>query len=329
MLKIGILSTAHMHADSYAAEVNDHPGAELVGLWDPDTARLAAKASQYSTTAFADKDALLAACDAVIVCSENIHHRALTESAAKAGKAVLCEKPLATTPDDARAMINACTEANVPLFTAFPCRFSPAFQTLKEAVHRGDLGDILAVRGTNRGKCPGGWFVDLPLSGGGAVMDHTVHVTDLLRVLLQSEVVRVFCEADNKMLPGDFDDTGIVTLEFESGAFATIDCSWSRPRQTFPTWGDVTMAVQGSKATVEMDMFAQSATLYSESSAKIGYVGYGSGIDTGLVAAFVHAVTTGEVIGIATGEDGLRAVEVVTAAYESARTHQAVSVKRT
>ncbi|MBC7805769.1 MAG: Gfo/Idh/MocA family oxidoreductase, partial [Akkermansiaceae bacterium] len=186
MLKIGILSTAHMHADSYAAEVNGHPGAKLVGLWDPDATRLAAKTAQYGTAAFNGTDELLAVSDAVIVCSENIHHRALTESAAKAGKAILCEKPLATTPDDARAMINACVAANVPLFTAFPCRFSPAFQTLKEAVHRGDLGDILAVRGTNRGKCPGGWFVDLALSGGGAVMDHTVHVTDLLRVLLHS-----------------------------------------------------------------------------------------------------------------------------------------------
>jgi predicted dehydrogenase len=145
---------------------------------------------------------------------------------------------------------------------------------------------------------------------------------------LQSEVTRVFCEADSRLLPGDFDDTGIVTLEFESGAFATIDCSWSRPRQTFPTWGDVTMAVQGSKASVEMDMFAQSATLYNEPSAKIGYVGYGSGIDDGLVDAFVRAVTTGETGNIATGVDGLRAVEVVTAAYESARTHQPVVVTR-
>ena len=328
MLKIGILSTAHSHADSYADEVNAHSGAELVGVWDADIERLNAKAVQYQTVAFADKDALLLACDAVIICSENVFHRSLTETAAKAGKAILCEKPLATTPEDARAMIDACLTRNVPLFTAFPCRFSPAFQTLRDAVHRGDLGEILAVRGTNRGKCPGGWFVDPALSGGGAVMDHTVHVTDLLRVLLQSEVVRVYCEADNKLIPGDFDDTGIVTLEFASGAFATIDCSWSRPRKTFPTWGDVTMAVQGTRATVEMDMFAQSATLYSEELGKISSLGYGSGIDTGLIAAFVHAVTTGEVGGLATGEDGLRAVEVVAAAYESMQTHQVVSVKR-
>jgi predicted dehydrogenase len=129
--------------------------------------------AQYGAQSFDEPEALLAASDAVIICSENVHHRALTLMAAQAGKPVLCEKPLATTPDDARAMVDACNSANVPLFTAFPCRFSPAFQTLKEAAHRGDLGEILAVRGTNRGKCPGGWFVDLALSGGGAVMDHT------------------------------------------------------------------------------------------------------------------------------------------------------------
>ncbi len=324
MLKIGILGTAHLHADSYAEEVNASPEAELVGVWNEDEGSSATKATQYGTRAFADRQELLSACDAVIVCSENIHHRALTEAAAKAGKPVLCEKPLATTPEDARAMIAACMAANITLFTAFPCRFSPAFIALRDAAHRGDLGEILAVRGTNRGKCPGGWFVDLALSGGGAVMDHAVHVADLLRVLLRSEVTRVYCEADNKLIPGDFDDTGIVTLEFASGAFATIDCSWSRPRKTFPTWGDVTMTAQGTKASVDMDMFAQSATLYSDLDGNIRQVGYGSGIDGSLIAAFVRAVTTGETSGLATGEDGLRAVEVVAAAYESARTHRPV-----
>ena len=328
MLRIGILSTAHGHADSYADEVNAHPGAELAGVWDDNAERLAVKSVLYGAAAFGTVDELLAVCDAVIVCAENVHHRKLTEAAAGAGRAVLCEKPLATTPDDARAMVAACESAGVALYTAFPCRFSPAFQTLRGAAHRGDLGDILAVRGTNRGKCPFGWFVNPQLSGGGAVMDHTVHVTDLLRVLLQSEVESVYCEADSKLLPGDFDDTGIVTLTFAGGAFATIDCSWSRPQKTFPTWGDVTMAVQGTKATVEMDMFAQSATLHDESAAKISNAGYGSSIDGGLIAAFVHAVTTGDSGALATGTDGLRAVEVVAAAYESARMHRAVRVVR-
>ncbi|MBC8142596.1 MAG: Gfo/Idh/MocA family oxidoreductase [Armatimonadetes bacterium] len=328
MLKIGILGTAHGHADSYAEEVNAHPGAELIGVWDDNAERREASASKYGTAAFDTVDALCTATDAVIVCSENVYHRTLTETAARHGKPMLCEKPLATTPTDAHAMITDCEAAGVSLFTAFPCRFSPAFVALRDAAHRGDLGEILAVRGTNRGKCPFGWFVDTKLSGGGAVMDHTVHVADLLRVLLRSEVSTVFCEADNRMFSGDFDDTGIVNLTFESGVFATIDCSWSRPAQTFPTWGDVTLGVQGTRASVEMDMLAQGATLYNEGAARIQTLGYGSGIDGGMVAAFIHAMQTGEPGDLATGTDGLRTVEIVAAAYESVRTHQPVVVKR-
>ncbi|HVK02621.1 MAG TPA: Gfo/Idh/MocA family oxidoreductase [Armatimonadaceae bacterium] len=326
MLKIGLLSTAHMHAASYAAQVNAHPAAQLVGLWDDSPERLAKQAQAYQTAPFADADELVAASDAVVVCSENVHHRALTEKAAAAGKPVLCEKPLAINPDDARAMVETCRAAGVPLYTAFPCRFSPAFQQLRDVVGSGALGEILAVRGTNRGRCPGGWFVDTKLSGGGAVMDHTVHVTDLLRFLLGSEAKSVFCESDNNLIHGDFDDTGFVAINFESGVFATLDASWSRPK-TFPTWGDVTLGVTGTKGTVELDMFGQESVLFSDTAGRVSYAGWGSNIDEGLVKAFVRAVTEGVADEIATGEDGLRAVEVVEAAYESVRTHRVAAVR--
>jgi predicted dehydrogenase len=326
MVKIGILSAAHLHADSYVHQVAQLPNAHLVGLWDANADYRDKKAAEYGCPSVAEIDALLEASDAVVVCSENVRHRALTEAAARAKKPILCEKPLATTPDDARAMVEACKAAGVPLMTAFPCRFSPAFQNLLAAVRNGDLGDVLAVRGTNRGRCPGGWFIKKELSGGGAVMDHTVHVTDLLRVLLASECATVFCESDNRLLHGDFDDTGFLQLSFESGVFATLDASWSRPK-TFPTWGDVTMGVVGTKGVMEMDMFAQESVLYDDKAGRVSYQGWGSNIDEGMVAAFVHLVETGDAGGLATGEDGLRAVEVVKAAYESARTHQVASVR--
>lgn len=325
MIKIAILSAAHGHADSYAAQLRQSPDATLIGIWDDNADRRAQKAAQYECAPFPEPDALLSACDAVVVCAENIHHKSLTERAANAGKHVLCEKPLATTPDDAREMVDICAAAGVQLMTAFPCRFSPAFGQLLAAVGNGDLGDILAVRGTNRGRCPGGWFIDKALSGGGAVMDHTVHVTDLLRALLASEVKTVFCEADNHLLHGDFDDTGFLQMTFDSGVFATLDASWSRP-QSFPTWGDVTMGVVGTKGVIEMDMFAQESVLYSDKTGRVSYQGWGSNTDAGMVAAFVHAVKTGEPVPV-TGVDGLRAVEVVEAAYESVRTHQPVAVR--
>jgi len=328
MVKIGMVSTAHLHADSYAAQLRGPLASEaaLTALWDDDAGRRARKAAEYGAAEYAELDALLADVDAVVVCSENVRHRPLVEKAATAGKHVLCEKPLATTPDDARAMVAACDKAGVQLMTAFPCRFSPAFEQLAESVRRGDIGDVLAVRGTNRGRCPGGWFVDRALSGGGAVMDHTVHVTDLLRALLGSEPAEVFCEAGNGILHGDFDDTGFLAITFENGVFATLDASWSRPK-TFPTWGDVTLGVTGTKGVIEMDMFAQESVLYDDAAGRVAYQGWGSSSDAGLVAAWVRALASGTPVPI-TGVDGLRAVEVVEAAYASAASGQPVTVRR-
>lgn len=327
MVKVGIASTAHLHADSYVAQLGALAGeARLVGVWDDEPARRASKAAEYGVAEYAQLDALLGDVDALVVCSENARHRPLVERAAAAGKHVLCEKPLAPSPDDARAMVDACHAAGVQLMTAFPCRFSPAFEQMAAAVKRGDLGDVLAVRGTNRGRCPGGWFIDPALSGGGAVMDHTVHVTDLLRVLLGSEPATVYCEADNRMLHGPVDDTGFLAITFENGVFATLDASWSRP-QTFPTWGDVTLGVTGTRGVTELDMFAQESVLYDDARGRVRYQGWGSNIDRGLVAAWVRALASGAPVPV-TGEDGLRAVEVVEAAYESASSARPVAVRR-
>jgi UDP-N-acetylglucosamine 3-dehydrogenase len=328
VIRLGFLSTAHLHADSYVAEIRALDGVALAGIWDHRPERAADAASRYGTDAISSLDALLSGVDGVVVCSENVHHRELVLAAAAAGKPVLCEKPLATTPDNAKAMVDACASAKVPLMTAFPCRFSASWSRFKAMVEAGEIGDLLALRGTNQGMCPGGWFVDKALSGGGAVMDHTVHVTDLLRDLLGDEIRDVYCESGDGLLHGGFDDTGFLTMNFEKGQFATLDASWSRPK-SFPTWGNVTLYAVGTLGTLEMDMFAQDAVLYSDSKMRVMHQHWGSSIDKGLMAAFVEAVRTGEVpVGAADGIDGLRAVEVVEAAYASSACGQPVAVRR-
>lgn len=328
MIRLGFLSTAHLHADSYVAEIRALDGVSVAGIWDHQAERAADAARRYGTDPVASVEALLSQVDGVVVCSENIHHKDLVLAAAAAGKPVLCEKPLATTPDDAKAMVDACAAANVPLMTAFPCRFSASWSRFKAMVEAGEIGDLLALRGTNQGMCPGGWFVDKSLSGGGAVMDHTVHVTDLLRDLLGDEIHDVYCESGDGLLHGGFDDTGFLTLSFGKGTFATLDASWSRPK-SFPTWGNVTLYAVGTRGTLEMDMFAQDAVLYSDSAMRVMHQHWGSSIDKGLMAAFVAAVRTGVVpAGAADGTDGLRAVEVVEAAYASSACAQPVAVRR-
>ncbi len=327
-LKIGILSFAHMHAQSYAQEIVAHPDAVLVGIADPDPARGAAMAAQLSTTYYPTEATLLSqGLDGVIVASENIHHRRLVELAASAGvRAILCEKPLATTTKDARAMIAACAAAGVKLATAFPCRYSPAFQRLKQQVSAGAVGEVLAIRGTNRGTMPGGWFVDKALSGGGAVIDHSVHVADLNRVLLGREATEVYAEIGSGFYHQDWEDTGFLTIGYEGGVFATLDTSWSRPK-TFPTWGDVTLQVVGTNGVLDLDMFAQNLVHYDDRAGRIGWDNWGSGTDAGLVADFLRLIAGQEVPNLATGEDGLRALAVALAAYRSAASGESAAVE--
>ncbi len=324
-VKIGMMSFAHMHAGSYAHSISAREDTELVGIADHDPDRTKAMAAQFNTRAFESYEALLSepGLQAVVVCCENVRHRELVELAAAAGKHVLCEKPLATTIADGEAMIAACKSAGVQLMTAFPCRYSPVMQRMKSVLDSGRAGQILAVRGTNRGRNPGGWFIEKEHSGGGATMDHTVHVTDLMRWMLQDEVKEVYAEISNGINHLGFDDIGFVSLTFEKGAFGTLDASWSRPK-SFPTWGDVTLEVITENGTLSMDMFAQNLVLYSDKTNSVSWHNWGGDMDNGLVGGFAKAVAEGSPVPI-TGEDGLRAAEVALAAYRSAAIAQPVS----
>ncbi len=325
-LRIAILSAAHLHADSYAAALRDLDGVTLTVLWDNDTGRGHGKAVEYGTEFQPELDVALSTCDAVIICSENIRHRELTERAASAGKHVLCEKPLATTVDDARAMIEACDAAGVLLGTAFPVRHSgPAFQ-MREAISSGVLGAVLMIRGANRGTNPGGWFVDPALSGGGAVTDHTVHVADLIRFVTGEEITSVYAEADTHFYPDlGVEDCGLLMMGLSGGGFASLDPSWSRPNKAYPSWGDVRMQLTGTGGVATFDYTAQHNSLYSNSRVRAAQLPWGDDGDQLMVADFAAAVRENRPP-LASGEDGLRAVEVVAAAYESLRTGRSVTV---
>lgn len=319
-LKIGMMSFAHMHAYSYAHCIVGRPDTELVGIADHDLNRAGNMAKAFETRAYETYESLLAhpGLEAVVIASENVKHRELVEMAARAGKHILCEKPLATTIEDAEAMIAVCKTAGVQLMTAFPCRYSPVVQRMKSVVDSGNAGKILAFRGTNRGRNPGGWFIDKSLSGGGAMMDHTVHVTDLMRWILQDEVKEVYAEISNGISHEAFDDVAFLSMSFVKGAFGTLDASWSRPK-SYPTWGDVTIDLITEKGTLTMDMFSQNLVLYSDISNSVSWQNWGGNIDDGLVGAFASAILGEKQVPI-TGEDGLRAAEVALAAYKSVET---------
>ncbi|RNB87411.1 gfo/Idh/MocA family oxidoreductase [Brevibacillus fluminis] len=323
-MKLGIISFAHMHAYSYAQAIEKIEGAELIGIADEDEARGKAAAEKLHTTYYADYQELLKqSIDAVIVTSENMKHKEHVVAAAKAGKHVLCEKPLATNVADAEEMIAACRENGVKLQTAFPVRFHPAVRRAKQMVEAGKVGRIMAIRGTNRGKNPGGWFIDRAKSGGGAVIDHTVHVVDLMRWFMGAEVKEVYAEVDNLLCDTPIDDCGILTMEFDNGVYATLDCSWSR-NKSFPTWGDVTMEIIGTDGTLSLNTFGQKLDVYNDDKG-LTWAYWGDDMDGALVSDFLASIKEGKAPSI-TGEDGMRAVEVALAAYQSSENKQPVKL---
>lgn len=323
-MKIGIISFAHMHAHSYASKIANMKDVILAGIADENEERGKEAAEKYRAHYYKNyQDLLNEDLDAVIVASENIHHHEHVIAAAKAEKHVLCEKPLATTVEYAQEMIAACRENGVILQTAFPVRFNTSIQRAKQMVEEGKLGRILAMRGTNRGTNPGGWFVEKEKSGGGAVMDHTVHVVDIMRWLTKAEISEVYCESGQLISDYEIDDAGILTFEFTNGVIATLDCSWSR-NKTFPTWGDVTLEVVGTEGTLSIDAFGQNVHLYSdELGVKRQF--WGDDMDEGLMNDFITSVKEQKAPSI-TGEDGLKAVEVALAAYESSRKKEPVRI---
>jgi len=315
-VRIGMISFAHMHAHSYAWAVKGIHDAELVGITDSDAGRGAEQAAIFGTRFIPRRADLLGLKpDAVIVCSENVNHAADVVAAAEAGAHVMCEKPLATNPRAARAMIDGCRRAGVNLMTAFPVRFSPPVIRAKQAVDGGEIGRLLAAKTTNHGSMPGGWFTNPRLSGGGAVIDHTVHVVDALRWFLGDEVSEVYAEIGKLIYPRlKCDDCGLLSLKFRRGFIATLDSSWSRV-QGYPTWGDVTMYLWGERGAISVDAFSQQVTVYGK---RAWFAGWGDSPDMGLVHEFVASVRDQRPPAV-TGEDGMRAMEVALAAYESAR----------
>ncbi|MFI7382367.1 Gfo/Idh/MocA family protein [Streptomyces sp. NPDC049813] len=336
-MKVGVLSFAHVHAAGFVRLLAAMDGVEVLTADPgtdpaaPDEVRGRDFAAQLGVGHVDSYEELFAwGPDKVVVCSENARHRPLVELAAAHGVDVLCEKPLATTPEDGAAMVAACRAAGVRLAVAHPVRFSPAYLAVREAVRAGTTGAVLAVAGANNGYMPGArrrWFTDPALAGGGALTDHTVHIADLLDDLFEgAPVTSVYAQTNNVLYEGDVpvETAGLLTLTYANGAVATIDCSWSQPPH-HPAWGGLAMQVIGERATLEMDAFDQKVHGFSETSRAGIELPYGADLDALMLRAFLHGDGAGPV-GVTDGEAGVRALRVVAAAYASARVGRAVSV---
>lgn len=344
--KIAVASFAHLHAAGYVRALLADSSVQLLAS-DPDGAHAPDEAPRGRALAellgvdYVDTYEELFAWgpDAAIITSENARHRDLVERAAAVGAHVLCEKPLATELVDAHAMLDACDQAGVILMVAYPVRFAPQVTALRGHVDAGRLGDVFAIVGTNNGKIPVDqrqWFTDPKLAGGGALVDHVVHCADLIDALTGGARAQTVYAAANAILHAEkkvkTETGGIVTVTYDNGLIATIDCSWSLP-DSAPTWGGLTLKVTGTRGTVLVDPFAERVNGIDRRGSV--WLSYATDSDALMIAHFLAAVRTSgpaqrgstpRVQPQPDGGVGLRTLEIVDAARRSAALGQPVTV---
>ncbi len=213
-------------------------GARVVALHDLDpaaTARMPVEGASRTT----DLAEFLATpgLDAVYVAVPNAGHRALVEAAAAAGKAVLCEKPLAADAGDAQALVEACDRAGVLLGTAYDQRWHPAHVRLRELVP--ELGTVTAVRivyccwlpgdWTPDGRPHDNWRVDPARAGGGAAIDLAPHGLDLTGTLLGEDVTTLTALLQTRVHDYGVDDGALLTGRTDGGVLVSLHVAFNTP----------------------------------------------------------------------------------------------------
>ena len=257
----GIIGCGWVARDYVAPGIVHAPNARLLALHDPDPAAMTAIAvSAPGAVSSTDLGAFLETpgLDAVYIATPNHLHRPLTEAGARAGKHVLCEKPMATTTADAEAMTRACADAGVQYGTAFDQRFQARHRKLKELASSGALGTITAARIHYACWTPGDWVpptqaahdnwrVDPARAGGGAFIDLAPHGLDLLQWILGEPVAEVACLFQRRVFDYPVDDGAALIGQFASGALLTMNvaynCPDAFPRRTLELVGTDAMAI--------------------------------------------------------------------------------------
>ncbi|MBV8568538.1 MAG: inositol 2-dehydrogenase [Methylobacteriaceae bacterium] len=323
---IGAGRIGRIHGGNVAARA----GAELAVIADAD-AKAAESLASLTGAKVGTIEAIITGkdIDAVLICAPTDLHSELIEAAARAGKAVFCEKPVDLSAERIRACLAVVAKAGTPLMIGFNRRFDPNFAALKGRLDRGAVGDVEIVTIISRDPAPP------PLTyiarSGGLFRDMMIHDFDLARFLLGEEPIAVTA-VGSALVSADIGqagdvDTAAVLLETRSGRIAQI----SNSRRALYGY-DQRIEVHGAKGmiragnihetTVEV---AGSAGFTSDPIQNFFLERYAAAYRLEL-DAFIDAVSAGRAPSPA-GEDGLRAQMIADAATESCQSHRRIAIE--
>ncbi|TCP71741.1 Gfo/Idh/MocA family oxidoreductase [Sphingomonas sp. PP-CE-1G-424] len=354
-VRYGLVGTGMMGVE-HLANLAVTPGAVVTAIADPTEASLgwareALGARADGVTAFADSSALAKSglVDAVIVASPNNTHRDVLTPLFGEGIAILCEKPLATTIDDARWIVEQAEASEAPFWTAMEYRYMPPAAAFIDEIHGGAIG-ALKMLSIREHRFPflakvGDWN-RFARNTGGTMVEKCCHFFDLMRLITRSEAVRVYCSGamDVNHLDERYDgarpdiiDNSYTTIDFANGVRAMLDLSMFADGAE----NQEEIAAVGDAARLEV-LIPEGALIHSP---RVGFrnpkratrrvvavdpVALDAGSHHGSTfyehQKFIAAVR-GEGAVEVTARDGLMAVAIGTAAEISAREHRVVEMR--
>ncbi|PJA61448.1 MAG: hypothetical protein CO162_06225, partial [bacterium (Candidatus Ratteibacteria) CG_4_9_14_3_um_filter_41_21] len=258
--------------------------------------------------------------DGISVCTPPVNHKEITEDVLSEGVNVFCEKPLAMNSREALSMAETAQKNKRLLMTGFKFRFKDEVQNAKRLIEEGKIGKVVLARNMFGGfaEMKERFFSKKNISGGGVLIDNGSHAIDLFRFLL-GEVKNVSARINTAIQKIEVEDTAKILMEMENGALVTIDLSWSVP---IPS--EHYLEIYGSEGTITLPPLryrrkdAQEWTKYEVQN---------ENVFAKETAHFVNCILKKEKP-IVDGLDGLRAQEVIDAAYKSCRENCRVEVKK-
>ncbi|ADE69177.1 Gfo/Idh/MocA family oxidoreductase [Priestia megaterium] len=338
-VKIGVIGCGSIAQHRHLPEYKMNEQVELVAVCDINTERANSVAQQYGVKAYTNYEELLASgtVEAVSVCTPNYLHAPISVAALNSGVHVLCEKPMATSEEEAKAMIEAAKTNGKKLMIGHNQRFVASHQKARELIGKGEIGKIYSFRTAFGHGGPEGWSVDGKDSWFfkkdeafiGAMGDLGVHKTDMLRYILNEEIVEVgaFVESNAKDF-ANVDDNAVCVLKTESGIIGTLAASWAYNGKE-----DNSTIVYGEKGILRLEddptysLVAQYATgeVVNYELGKIQSNDEGGQSNSHVIEQFVDAVAEDKESPVP-GEEGLKSLAVILAALKSSQTKQITRV---
>jgi predicted dehydrogenase len=328
---------AGLFGERHAQAYSRHPMVDFAAVCDLDEARAKRLAETYGARRFTTKlDDIFSdpAIKAVSVATPDHAHRAVSVACAEAGKHILVEKPLATNVKDAEAIVAAAEKAGVILMVDFHNRANPPMVAVRDAVARGDLGQVTYVyaRLSNTVAVPQDM---LKWSGNSSALWFLgSHMVDVVGWILDDKPTKAYVVARDGVLKSlglDAPDFHVATVEYMKGTVAVFEHAWILPR-THNTVKDLKLEFLGAKGAAYVDgSHNRTIELYTAEKGSFPdmlvppFGPHLTGFVLDAVVHFVAAVTEGKPV-LATGEDGLRNTKVIAAMVEAANAGKAVAL---